>query len=89
MSAPTYRMPPKLRALIRERGVTVVVLAERAGVPLGRALRVVSGHPDGRTDDRTAIARWLTAEERKALGWNKDGQLFPVEQSVEHLNKVA
>ena len=74
MSAPLYRIPLKLRALLHERDCSVAKLATEARLPLRRVQDVLGHHPRAKARDRLVVARCLTPEER--------GVLFRVEQSA-------
>jgi hypothetical protein len=80
MSAPQYRIPPKLRALLRDRDCSVAKLAVQARLPLHRALRVLSRHPRSNSTDEMLVAACLTAEEVRIL--------FPVEQTLSPANEA-
>ncbi len=81
MSASRYRIPLKARALWRDRGTSVARLAHLASVPLVRAQHAFSGHPSGRAEDREMLACFLKEGEHAALGWDREGNLLPVEHS--------
>lgn len=76
MSAPQYRIPAKVRALLRDRGLSVQALAEKTGVPHRRVLRALSGHPAATATDALNIRRFLRLDELKALGWLKPDGLI-------------
>lgn len=80
MSAPLYRIPLKARALLRDRGMSVVKLAGLAKLPVHLVQHALAGHPSATREDRHRIAPWLRMAEHVALGWVWNGDLLPVEQ---------
>jgi hypothetical protein len=85
MSAPRYRIHPKLLSLLHERGETVASIARQAGTGRAHANQVMANKPGRGYITRCKLAQFLKPEELQILGWDALGQrlmrVFPVKRS--------
>lgn len=70
MSAPRYRIPAKVIALLHDRGVTCARLGEMAGLSERHVIRTLAGHPKVNRRARIKIIPHLTAGELTFLDWD-------------------
>jgi hypothetical protein len=75
MSAPQYRIAPKLIASLHERGETVQSLAQKAGTGRCHATQVLANKPGRGHLTRRKLAPLLTFSELELLGWNLNGTI--------------
>ncbi len=78
MSAPRYRIHPKVISLLHERGMTVEKLA--AAILSGRAhvTQVMANKPGRGGQTRRKLNPLLTTAERELLGWENSTRNVPV-----------
>jgi hypothetical protein len=80
MSRPVYRLHPKLRALLRERGMTCAKLGALAGRTESTTIRTLANHPGAGRRSRARLIPHLTGGELQLLGWGNVAA-FPVEHA--------
>jgi transcriptional regulator with XRE-family HTH domain len=68
-------LQPEVMKLLRERGLTVGALAERAGVSRPHLSLVLRNVPGRGGQVRRKVARHLVERELTALGWDVEGNL--------------
>lgn len=69
---------------LRRRGVTVVSLAEKAGVGRSALTQILAGTPGRGGLTRRKIAPHLDAEELSLLGWDRTGKLVSPDCSTKN-----
>jgi hypothetical protein len=75
MSAPLYRIHPKVISLLHERGLTVEQLAAQAQSGRCHVTQVLANKPGRGFLTRKRLAPLLTERERALLGWSAVGDL--------------
>lgn len=69
MSAPRYRIPPKVLALLHEREMTCAKLARLSCLSERHVIRVLADHPQANARCRRRLIPWLTVGEVAQLNW--------------------
>lgn len=73
MSRPLHRIPPKVLALLHDRGETVETLARKARSGRAHVTQVLANKPGRGHHTRRRLAEFLTAEELALVGWSLAG----------------
>lgn len=73
MSAPRYRIPAKVIALLHERGETVESIARKVGSGRAHVTQVLANKPGRGHHTRRRLTEFLKAEELALLGWSLGG----------------